>query len=106
VSPPLPAAPPGVALERTTMAWLRTILALTVVALLFLRFQEDGLPVVVLSLAGVAAAWGLGLVQWLRHPARMRTYDAGTVRPERDAARFLTAFVILLAAGGLLVVLL
>lgn len=98
--------PPGLALERTTMAWVRTTLVLSVVALLFLRFHGVGSVVAVPALVGLAGAWALGLTMWLRHPARMRRFHAGVARPERDAAGLVTGFTVLLALAGLALVLL
>jgi uncharacterized membrane protein YidH (DUF202 family) len=95
--------PPGLALERTTMAWVRTSLVFSAVALLFLRFP--GAVVVVPTLVGLALAGGLGLSMWLRQPARMTRFHAGSARPERDAAGLVTAFTVLLALAALVLVL-
>jgi uncharacterized membrane protein YidH (DUF202 family) len=97
--------PPGLALERTTMAWVRTSLVFSAVALLFLRFPGAGAVVVVPTLVGLALAGGLGLSMWLRQPARMTRFHAGSARPERDAAGLVTAFTVLLALAALVLVL-
>jgi uncharacterized membrane protein YidH (DUF202 family) len=52
------AGPPTLVIERTRLAWRRTTLALTVVALVAIRAAITAIdPVSLLALAGVGAGW-------------------------------------------------
>lgn len=68
---------PGLQVERTTLAWIRTSLAFAVVSLLMIRAGRPGTIVValLLALAGVITAAGLGLVQRARHRGRVTDFN-------------------------------
>lgn len=96
---------PGLQPERTTLAWVRTGLALTVVSLLLTRLSEGTGPAALLAgLAGLVAAEGLVIAQAGRHrrsDARLRT---GGLRPALGAAAVVTVVTVALAVVALVLV--
>ncbi len=68
---------PGLQVERTTLAWIRTSLAFAVVSLLLIRAgrPETIVAAILLALAGVIVAAGLGLVQRARHRGRVADFN-------------------------------
>lgn len=68
---------PGLQVERTTLAWVRTSLSFAVVSLLLIRTgrPETVVVAIVLALAGVIAAAALGLAQRARHRERVSDFN-------------------------------
>lgn len=97
----------GLQPERTTLAWIRTALTLTVVSLLTARLAgESGPLAAAVGLGGTTVAALLVAVQRRRHYRRDRTLRAGVtldpaVGPVLGAALLTTTLAV--AALGLLV---
>lgn len=90
---------PGAQPERTHQSWTRTVLACVVCALLLTRLTgRDGLPALALA-AGVAAG-ALGLLAGQR-----RRLAAGSLGPAPGQVAALTGLVVVLALGGVVLVL-
>ncbi len=68
---------PGLPVERTTLAWVRTSLSFAVVSLLLIRTGRPETVVVAigLALAGLIAAAALGLLQRARHRERVADFN-------------------------------
>lgn len=85
--------PPGLAVERTVLAWQRTWLTVGACGLLLLRLGS-GSPVRVAAILGLGAVVVLaGTYAARRRAQRLR---AGLVTPAFRAATWLTATVVLL----------
>lgn len=69
---------PGLQVERTTLAWIRTAMSFAVVSLLLIRTgrPETVVVAVLLSLAGLGTSIGLGLVQRARHRGRVTDFNS------------------------------
>ncbi len=94
---------PGLQVERTTLAWIRTSMAFAVVSLLLIRTgrPETILVAVVLALTGVATAIGLSLVQRNRHRGRVSDFNAAAPVHGVRAVAAGTALTLLLTAAAL-----
>lgn len=90
---------PGLQPERTRLAWRRTVLAVTVVALLAARLAVvRGAP---LAVAGTALLWLAGLAVGHR---RIVTVSRGKAGPAGPAPLLLGSAVVGLAVLGVLLV--
>ena len=97
------AGPPGVAPERTLLAWTRTALSAGVCALLLLRLAAGSTPRLVVAAAlGVPAA--AVLAGAARHRSR-RLRAAAPGEPVRAAATAAVVSVLLALAAAVLIVL-
>jgi uncharacterized membrane protein YidH (DUF202 family) len=110
-----PAEPPpgepwdaGLQPERTTLAWVRTALTMTVVSLLAARLARDsGLLALVVGLGGTATSAALVSAQKHRHYRRDTHLRTGVaLEPELGAVLGATLLVVALAAAALALVLL
>ena len=72
-----PLGDPGLQVERTTLAWVRTSLSFAVVSLLLIRTgrPETIVFAILFALAGVVAGAGLGLAQRARHRERVTDFN-------------------------------
>ncbi|GAA3612475.1 hypothetical protein GCM10022223_30720 [Kineosporia mesophila] len=94
---------PGLQVERTTLAWIRTSMAFAVVSLLMIRTSrpETVVVAVVLALAGLVASAGLGLVQRSRHRDRVTDFNEAVPVPGFRAVTAGTVLTLLLAGAAL-----
>ena len=94
---------PGLQPERTVMSWGRTVLALGVVALTFVRWYPE---VGVTALAPALIAAVIGLLIMARQRSRYRRQSQGivqgAVRPATASVLGLTASAAVLAGLGIL----
>ncbi|WP_283095421.1 DUF202 domain-containing protein [Nocardioides alcanivorans] len=97
---------PGLANERTALAWQRTALSLVAGAAIVARLTADDAGTLVLIMLVLAAVLGLWVV--VESSARYRHSTGRTMRPRGRggrAALTLTVAITLLALGELLVIL-
>ncbi|MBT0771899.1 DUF202 domain-containing protein [Kineosporia sp. J2-2] len=94
---------PGLQVERTTLAWIRTAMSFAVVSLLLIRASrpETVVVAVVLALAGLAASLGLGLVQRARHRGRVTDFNHSDPVHGPRAVAVGTGLTVLLAFAAL-----
>ncbi|GAB3268434.1 DUF202 domain-containing protein [Kineosporia babensis] len=94
---------PGLQVERTTLAWIRTALAFAVVSLLLIRTgrPETIVVAILLAMAGVITAAGLGLVQRARHRGRVTDFNQADPVHGPRAVLVGTLLTIVLALGAL-----
>lgn len=107
-SPPVPTTPPGAALERTTLAWVRTGLGFAVVSVLLVRLatvEGRTAAAVAVGVVGLVASGALGL--WMRHRqvGREARVAARTRVAEPVAVGLVAGLVVLLAVAGLVLLL-
>ncbi|MEO3936790.1 DUF202 domain-containing protein [Dermatophilaceae bacterium Soc4.6] len=94
-------ATPGLAVERTTLAWQRTALSLLGVSLLLARLAYERLGPAVLVVVAVSLAHVVGLLRGLRHRQHARLGTSTSRRPPMAVgthAALLSLQVTLLAA--------
>lgn len=95
----------GLQPERTTLAWVRTGLALVVVSLLVGRLATgSGAIAVAVSLGGSGTAWVLVTVQSRRYGRMAATLHGGGSPTAPKAALLLVTGVVVLAALALVLV--
>lgn len=95
--------PSGVALERTTLAWVRTSLAFVAVCLLLFRLAaaRDSAAAEVAAWFGMVVAAGLGVWQRARHDARTRQAAQGRSPQSPGTVLGAAGGVLALAVAGL-----
>lgn len=95
----------GLQPERTTLAWVRTGLALTVVSLLLTRLTAgSGVMALATGLSGLVVAEALVIAQAGRHRRNDARLRAGSLRPAVGAATTLVVATVALAAAALALV--
>lgn len=94
---------PGLPVERTTLAWVRTSLSFAVVSLLLIRTgrPETVIAAIVLALAGLIAAALLGLLQRARHRERVSDFNQAAAVPGPRVTLIATALTVVLALAAL-----
>ncbi|GAA4885930.1 DUF202 domain-containing protein [Saccharopolyspora cebuensis] len=97
---------PGLQVERTTLAWLRTALAFTVGMLVFLRFivHVSALAAALCAAATLPLAVGVAGFAWRRHLRVDRSVRADQPLPDGRLPAALTALACLVALCGLVYV--
>ncbi len=96
---------PGLQPERTTLAWVRTGLAISVVSLLLTRLTSgSGASALAATFGGLVLAAGVVSVQAGRHRRYETRLHSGTLRPAWRAAAALTAATVAMGAVALVLV--
>lgn len=99
---------PGLQVERTALAWMRTCLSLILVALVAFRFAAyQSLPLAI-GLAGIIAPLGFATMwlAWQRYRTSARRLAAGEWLPGGLLALMMTAVTVLTGVLGAAYVLL
>lgn len=96
---------PGLQAERTTLAWVRTGLALTVVSLLLTRLTGSGPAGLAVGLCGMVVGATLVMAQSGRHRRNDAWLRSGRLRPAVGASAGLVLAIVLLAASAIALVL-
>lgn len=92
---------PGLQPERTTLAWGRTLLALVICGVLFLRWlPEYGWFAVALAAAALAAALGIYVRQRLRYRRERAGLDAGELPADVTSVLWTAVAVVGVAVAG------
>jgi uncharacterized membrane protein YidH (DUF202 family) len=97
---------PGLAVERTVLAWTRTWLSVAVCGLLLFRISTGSAVRIAAALAAGAGAVLLSTVAGRRRTTRLRAFaGAGVVDPATRAAALTTATVAVFALAAAALVL-
>jgi uncharacterized membrane protein YidH (DUF202 family) len=99
---------PGLQIERTALAWIRTCLSLIVVALVAFRFAAHHSLPLALGLSGTIVPLGLTAtwLAWRRYRTSAARMAAGEQLPGGLLALMMTAVTVLTGALGVAYVLL
>jgi uncharacterized membrane protein YidH (DUF202 family) len=99
---------PGLQVERTALAWIRTCLSLILVALVAFRFAAHQSLSLAVGLAGIIAPLGFAAMwlAWRRYRTSARRMAAGERLPGGLLALMMTAVTVLTGALGVAYVLL
>lgn len=98
-------ADPGLQPERTVMSWSRTLMALCVTALFFLRwYPEQGLITFAPAVLCAMAATGIHFSQRARYTLQSTGIAAERVRADVWAVLWMTTLVVVLAFSALVAV--
>jgi uncharacterized membrane protein YidH (DUF202 family) len=98
----------GLQVERTALAWVRTLLSLVVVALIAFRFAARHSPTLAIGLLTVVLVLGLtaGLLAWRRYRTSDEHLTEGTPLPGGGLAAIMTAITVLTGILGVVYALL
>lgn len=98
-------ADPGLQPERTVMSWSRTLMALCVTALFFLRwYPEQGLITFAPAVLCTVAAGGIHFSQRVRYTTQSTGIAAERVRADVWAVLWMATLVVVLALTALVAV--
>lgn len=96
---------PGLQPERTTLAWVRTGLALAVVSLLLTRLTGVGSAALAIGLGGMVVGAALVVGQSGRHRRNDVSLRSAHLRPAAGASAGLMVAIVVLAAVAAVLVL-
>lgn len=96
---------PGLQPERTTLAWVRTGLTLTVVSLLLTRLTSSGPAGLAVGLSGMVTGTALVVAQSWRHRRNDAWLRSGHLRPAVGASAGLMLAIVLLSASAIALIL-
>ncbi|MBG6190035.1 uncharacterized membrane protein YidH (DUF202 family) [Arthrobacter sp. CAN_A212] len=97
---------PGLQPERTSLAWGRTLLALVICAVLFVRWvpQHGGFVLALITMS-LAAALGIYVSQQLRYRRSLNGISSGVLKADVAAVLWTAGVVIAVGAAGIYAVL-
>ncbi|MHA7142545.1 MULTISPECIES: DUF202 domain-containing protein [unclassified Arthrobacter] len=96
----------GLPPERTSLAWGRTLLALVICGVLFVRWlPEHGWFAMILTGTSLAAALGIYLSQRLRYRRNLKGVRSGVLKADVTAVLWTTVVVVAVGAAGIYAVL-
>jgi len=98
---------PGLQIERTTLAWLRTVLAFTASLLVLLRLiaHHSVTAAVICTLVTLPASGIVGWMVWRRHRFSERSLHASAPLPGGALPAATAALAVLAGATGMVYVL-
>lgn len=105
-STPMGSADPGLQPERTSLAWGRTLLALVICGVLFIRWvpQHGGFSLTLVA-ASLAAALGIYVSQELRYRRSLTGIRSGVLKADVAAVLWTSGVVVAVGAAGIYAVL-
>lgn len=96
----------GLPPERTSLAWGRTMLALVISGVLFVRWlPQHGWFAMILTGASLAAALGIYLSQRVRYHRNLKGIRSGALQADVTAVLWTTVVVVAVGAAGIYAVL-
>ncbi|NOJ61092.1 DUF202 domain-containing protein [Arthrobacter sp. 260] len=105
-SNPTSSVDPGLQPERTSLAWGRTLLALVICGVLFIRWvPQHGDFSLTLVAACFAAALGIYLSQELRYRRSLKGISSGVLKADVAAVLWTAGVVVAVGAAGIYAVL-
>lgn len=101
-SNPTSSVDPGLQPERTSLAWGRTLLALVICGVLFIRWvpQHGGFSLTLVA-ASLTAALGIYASQRLRYRRSLNGMSSGVLKADAAAVLWTSAVVVAVGAAGI-----